>query len=95
MPMPARALVDRRPRDVAPLEINGALGDLVARKTYNGIQQRRLAGAVGAEERVYFARTDLQRDAVQHLAPVDGDVQILYFEQILIRHDLSLPFAAN
>ena len=85
----ARALVYRRVRDVLPLEPYRALRHVVARESYHGVQQSRLARAVRPEERVNLALADRERDAFQDLRAVDRHVQVLYLKQFFFRHYLS------
>ena len=85
----ARALVYRRVRYVLPLEADRALRHMVAREAYHCVQQRRLARAVGPEQRMDLALADRERNAFQDLRAVYGHVQVLYLKQFFFRHYLS------
>ena len=71
-----RALVRLGLRDVLALEEDRALGDLVAGVPEQRVRERRLAGAVGAHQRVDLAVVDRQVDAAQDLAIVGAHVKV-------------------
>ena len=56
--------------DVAPVELHHPLGHLDEAR--EAVEQRGLAGAVGADERGDAGRGNLQRDAVDRLQPPEG-----------------------
>ena len=66
-------LVRRRVRDVAPVEDDRALVGLD--HPADGLEQRRLAGAVRAEQRDDLALVDLEVDVEQHLHAAVADVR--------------------
>ena len=76
----ARDLVGRRVRHVAPVEHDGAVRRLD--QTGDRLQQRRLAGAVGAEQRDDLAFVDLEVHAEQHLHAVVVHVDVADEEQL-------------
>src|SRR6478672_11840054 len=63
--------------DVLALEGDLALGDLVAGVAHDRVGQRGLAGPVRAHQRVDLALRHLQVDALEDLAILDADVQVL------------------
>ena len=66
--------------DVLAGEEDPAGGDLVDGVAEQRVGQRRLPGAVRAHQGVELARADGQGDAVEDLAAVDGDVEIVDLE---------------
>ena len=86
----AGALVDLELEQVLPVERHRSLGDLVARVTHERVGERRLAGAVGAHERVDLALADREVQATDDFRSVSGDVQVLDDE---VGHCRSTPEA--
>ena len=64
----------------SPSKQDLALGDLEARVAHDRVGERRLAGAVGAHERVELAGADVQVDALEDLLVPGGDVEVLDLE---------------
>ena len=77
----AGALVDLHREDVLAVEGHGAGGDRVLRVAGDRVGQGRLAGPVGAHDRVRLAGLDGQGDAAEDLLGallgLDGDVEVL------------------
>ena len=76
----AGALVRVGLGDVLAVEEDLALGDLEARVAHDRVGQRRLAGAVGAHQRVDLAGADVQVDALEDLLVAGVDVEVLDLE---------------
>ena len=57
--------------------VDGDVSPARAQHAADGEHERRLAGAVRAEQRRHRAGRDLERDAVQHLVPATRDLQLL------------------
>ena len=75
------ALVGLEARTSSPSSRTLPLRDLVLGMAHQRVGQRALARAVAAHQRVHLARADGQVDPAQDLTPLDGDVQVLDFEQ--------------
>ena len=73
-------LVRRGVGDVAPVEDDRAAVGLD--QPGDGLEQRRLAGAVGAEQGDDLALADLEVDAEQHLHVAVGDVELADEQQL-------------
>ena len=73
-------LVRRRVGDLAPVEDHRAAVGLD--HAGDRLQQRRLAGAVRAEQRDDLALVDLEVDAEQHLHAAVGDVEPAHEQQL-------------
>src|SRR5262249_42873925 len=82
----ARDLLGREARDVASAEPEGAL-PLHHRR--DRPQQRRLAGAIGTQQRGDAARLHREVDTVQHLRRTVGGVEAAHLQQR--RHHAASP----
>src|SRR5262249_921003 len=68
-----------RERLLAPVD-HRALRDLVPGPPRQHVRERRLAGAVGAHDRVHLAGVDREIHTLEDLVAAHGDVQVLDFE---------------
>jgi len=82
----AGALVRIGLGDVLAVEEDAPLGDLEVRVTHDGVGQGRLAGAVGAHERMDLPRAHGQIQALEDLLVLGLDVEVLDLE---LSHSLS------
>jgi len=80
MNRPRRALVRVRLGDVLAAEEDLALGHLEVGVTHDCVGERRLAGAVGAHQRVDLALADGQVDALEDLLVVGLDMEVADLE---------------
>ena len=73
------------PRDVLPVEASGAArrGQLA----HDGLQQRRLADAVAAQNRHRAGRGHVKGHVEEHLAPPVRGAQAIHMEQAVVRHE--------
>src|SRR3954453_23917731 len=88
---PAGALADSHRENVLAVERHAARGNRVARVPGDRVRERRLAGAVGAHDRVRLALLHDEVDAAEDLLRVDVDVQVADLER---GHD-SYSFTAT
>src|SRR5213082_2041338 len=77
----AGTLLGGERQQVAPLVAHRAGGDLIAGTPGAHVRERTLARAVRSHDGVHFARPHLEREPVQDLLALDGDVQIVDGEE--------------
>src|ERR687894_423259 len=73
-----RPLVGLELQDVLAEELDGAVRDLVARVAHEHVRERALARPVRAHDGVYLALAHLETEALEDLAALDLDVQVVY-----------------